>query len=202
MNKTLPLSQADEESLLAHVAALPLRDQALILAGLRTGLRITEVLSLNVGDVWRQGTVPSAVRIERRALKGGRSLHRRRIRSRIIPITPTLGLAISAYLAERAEGGVLDPSGPLFLSREGLGRLSRWQALRIVRGAILASGCDSHGCWGTHSLRKTFAGRVYRLTRHDVNLTRHLLGHTQLETTLRYLGVDETAGRAAVLQLG
>jgi integrase len=202
MRLTQALSSADEQRLISHLTFLPRRDQVLILSCLKLGLRISEILSLRIGDVLAGTSIRPSLTIERRFLKGGRNRRRRGVRSRAIPISPTLRESIQAYLSERSPDTPHCPSEPLFMSRIGHQALRRHQALRIIRGAIIEAGCNPFGNWGCHSLRKTFASRVYKFSGHDVNLTRQALGHSQLQTTLRYLGSDEAGVSEAVLALG
>jgi integrase len=44
--------------------------------------------------------------------------------------------------------------------------------------------------YGTHSLRRTKASLIYRKTK-NLRAVQLLLGHTSLESTVRYLGIDE-----------
>jgi site-specific recombinase XerC len=44
-------------------------------------------------------------------------------------------------------------------------------------------------CYGTHSIRRTKANLIYRQTK-NLRAVQLLLGHTKLESTVRYLGVD------------
>jgi integrase len=44
--------------------------------------------------------------------------------------------------------------------------------------------------YGTHSLRRTKASLIYRKTK-NLRAVQLLLGHTKLESTVRYLGIDE-----------
>lgn len=53
---------------------------------LHTGFRATELLSLNVGDVWHDGKIRTTVTVARRRLKGGRGRRRKAITSRTVPL--------------------------------------------------------------------------------------------------------------------
>ena len=72
----------------------------------------------------------------------------------------------------------MKPGEFLFTGRRGTARLvSEW---------IASIGLDSH-VFGTHSLRRTKATLIYRVTCAAVQL---LLGHTRIESTVRYLGIE------------
>jgi integrase len=51
-----------------------------------------------------------------------------------------------------------------------------------------AVGLDPHS-YGTHSMRRTKATLIYRRTR-NLRAVQLLLGHTKIESTVRYLGVE------------
>jgi integrase len=67
-----PLLENDEPLVIAALKDFSLRNQALIIFGLNTGFRITELLSLTVGQVWDAGKVKPQVRVLRAQLKGAR----------------------------------------------------------------------------------------------------------------------------------
>jgi integrase len=66
--------------------------------------------------------------------------------------------------------------------------LSTRQYARIVRGWIREIGLDA-SAYGTHTLRRTKAALVYRRTK-NLRVVQLLLGHTKLESTVRYLGIE------------
>jgi integrase len=53
---------------------------------------------------------------------------------------------------------------------------------------LTAIGLDPH-VYGTHSLRRTKATLIYRRTG-NLRAVQLLLGHTKVESTVRYLGID------------
>jgi len=59
---------------------------------------------------------------------------------------------------------------------------------RIVRGWIREIGLDA-AAYGTHTLRRTKASLIYRRTK-NLRAVQLLLGHTKLESTVRYLGIE------------
>jgi integrase len=77
----------------------------------------------------------------------------------------------------------------LFPSRLGLSRhLSTRQYARIVGAWVAEIGLDA-GAYGTHTMRRTKASLIYRRTR-NLRAVQLLLGHTRLESTVRYLGIE------------
>src|SRR5262249_7995583 len=77
----------------------------------------------------------------------------------------------------------------LFTSRRRLGEaLTTRQYARLVGKWIAGIGLDAH-VFGTHSLRRTKATLIYRRTG-NLRAVQLLLGHTRVEGTVRYLGIE------------
>lgn len=77
----------------------------------------------------------------------------------------------------------------LFPSRiKSLPHITTRQYARIVEGWIISIGLDNT-LYGTHSLRRTKATLVYKRTK-NIRAVQLLLGHNNLESTVRYLGVE------------
>ncbi len=66
--------------------------------------------------------------------------------------------------------------------------ISRRQYARLVRDWVSAIGLEPSG-YGTHSLRRTKAALIYRKTG-NLRAVQLLLGHTKVDSTVRYLGVE------------
>ena len=66
--------------------------------------------------------------------------------------------------------------------------LSTRQYARVVHQWVCAIGLDP-SCYGTHSMRRTKATLIYRRTK-NIRAVQLLLGHTKLENTVRYLGIE------------
>lgn len=77
----------------------------------------------------------------------------------------------------------------LFPSRlHGSDHLSTRQNARIVKAWVTAIGLDP-AMYGTHTMRRTKASLIYRRTK-NLRAVQLLLGHTKLESTVRYLGIE------------
>jgi integrase len=91
------------------------------------------------------------------------------------------------------------PGEFLFTSRRRPGEaMTTRQYARLVAECIAGIGLDPH-VFGTHSLRRTKATLIYRRTG-NLRAVQLLLGHTRIESTVRYLGIEvalasETLGR-------
>ena len=100
-------------------------------------------------------------------------------------LTADVRATLIAWL-ERRGGSAHDY---LFPSRVDLhGHMSTRQYARLVDEWVTAIGLRKAE-YGTHSLRRTKAAMIYRATG-NIRAIQILLGHTKIENTVRYLGVD------------
>jgi len=164
------------------------RDRAFFLLGIRTGFRVSELLSLRVADIVNAGEVAQSVSVKRRAMKG-------KTEGRTVPLHPEARAALAAWVRELRSLGAVAES-PLFMSREG-GAISRGQAWHILASAYQRAGV--FGRVGTHGLRKTFASRVYERLGHDLIRTQKALGHKAITSTVAYLSFAESEVNDAIL---
>lgn len=83
----------------------------------------------------------------------------------------------------------LRPADYLFPSRlHASPHLSTSQYARIVHRWVASIGLDD-AAYGTHTMRRTKASLIYRRTK-NLRAVQLLLGHTKLESTVRYLGIE------------
>ena len=87
-------------------------------------------------------------------------------------------------------GGGRKSGDYLFLSRIGGGRkpITTRHYARLMDSWISAVGLDAR-LYGTHSLRRTKVALIYRRTG-NLRAVQLLLGHTKIESTVRYLGIE------------
>jgi integrase/recombinase XerC len=135
-----------------------------------TGLRVSELVGLDVDDVDRAGLTV-------RVLGKGR-------KERIVPFGGRAAHALDVYLGRSAAR-----RGPLFTNRRG-GRLSARAVHGIVRRSAAASGIARRV--SPHTLRHTFATHLLDAGA-DLRVIQELLGHSRLSTTQRYthVGADQ-----------
>ncbi|MDE0012470.1 MAG: site-specific integrase [Candidatus Poribacteria bacterium] len=167
------------------------RNRGLFMLGVSTGGRISELLSLTIGDVYQNGKPVTDLLFEKSIVKGGEV-------SRAVPVNRDGRLAIDDLIAwHRQHYPNTDPNRPLFPSRHNSGTvpMHRQTAHDILKKAFIAAGLN--GKLATHSLRKSFAQRVYNKSG-DIYLVQELLGHKNISTTQKYLGVNYADARAAV----
>jgi integrase len=151
------------------------RDLALFNLAIDSKLRGCDVVSLRVDDVAPHGYAIDRATVRQR--KTGRPVK--------FEITEQTRQAIDDYLAECGKG----PGEYLFTGRRGKERsLSTRQYARLLSGWISGIGLDA-SLFGTHSLRRTKAALIYRRTG-NLRAVQLLLGHTKVESTVRYLGIE------------
>ena len=159
------------------------RNRSLFMLGVSVGGRISELLSLRIEDVWQNGQTVSDLLFQKRVVKGKET-------ARMIPVNADGQQAICELIRWHVECyGKLSPSRPLFMSRQGGEALSRSHAHRILEAAFRKAGLN--GKLATHSLRKTFAQRCFDACG-DIYQVSELLGHKNVETTKRYIGISYT----------
>lgn len=174
------------------------RDRVLLLLGVSCGLRIRELLSLTVGDVWTGQGVVRELFLQRARLKGGRSAKRRAIKGRRIPLADPVCDVIADHVARI---GAFEPSRALFASRQSRGRpMAQFNAYRRLREACAACGIDTAGV-STHSYRKSFAQSVYGKTK-DILLVQLAMGHASPLSTIAYLRSDQSKADHVIRELG
>lgn len=94
-------------------------------------------------------------------------------------------LSVEEWLKARPR----DRGANAFPSRvHGRPHLSARQYARIVRGWIEGAGMDA-SAYGTHSMRRTKVAQIYRKTG-NLRAVQLLLGHSKIESTVRYLGIE------------
>jgi integrase len=138
-------------------------------------LRGCDVVALKVEDVAPNGyALPRAMV---RQKKTGRPVR--------FELTEQTRQAVDDYL--KAAGK--QPDECLFTSRRRPGEaMTTRQYARLVGEWIAGIGLDPH-LFGTHSLRRTKATLIYRRTG-NLRAVQLLLGHTRVESTVRYLGIE------------
>ena len=167
------------------------RNRGLFMLGVSTGGRISELLSLQIGDVYQNQKPVTDLLFEKSIVKGGEV-------SRAVPVNADGRLAIDELASwHRKHYQNTEPNRPLFPSRHKSGTvpMHRQTAHDILKKAFIAAGLN--GKLATHSLRKSFAQRVYNKSG-DIYLVQELLGHRNISTTQKYLGVNYADARAAV----
>ena len=195
MKGTRPLDNDEIRSVsTCFTGTFEVRNRGLFVLGVSTGGRISELLSLQIGDVWQNGKPVSDMIYSKNIVKGGE-------RSRAVPVNRDGRGAIDDLIAwHRERYNTLNKSRPLFPSRQGKRPqpMSRRTAHNVLKAAYEAAGLNGH--LATHSLRKSFAQRLYEQSG-DIFMVQELLGHANVATTQKYLGVNYASARQAVEEM-
>lgn len=151
------------------------RDLALFNLAVDSKLRACDLVRLRVQDVANGGQVqPRAIVMQQKTKRPVQ-----------FEITEQTRASIMDWIhrSGRTAGDFLFPS-----SAHRPGHLGTRQYSRIVHGWVHDIGLDE-STYGTHSLRRTKAALIYRRT-HNLRAVQLLLGHTKIESTVRYLGIE------------
>ena len=151
------------------------RDLALFNLAIDSKLRGCDLVAITVGDIALSGSVRDRAVIVQR--KTGRPVQ--------FEITAQTREAVGAWITSHH----LTETDFLFPSRVRVKpHLSTRQYGRIVEKWVSSIGLDPKQ-YGTHSMRRTKASLIYKKTG-NVRAVQLLLGHTKLESTVRYLGIE------------
>jgi len=151
------------------------RELALFNLAIDSKLRACDLVKLRVRDVCHGQSVASRTTV----------LQQKTLRPVQFEITEPTREAVGAWIGHAG----LSSEGNLFPSRRhGSRHLSTRQYARIVDSWVRQLGLDT-ASYGTHTLRRTKATLIYRRTK-NLRAVQILLGHTKLESTVRYLGIE------------
>lgn len=187
MNIVQPIrDKAKLDAIKKILRASTLRNELLFVLGINTGLRISDLLALKVGDVLKNKEIV-VERIELREKKTGKI--------RYIALNRKTSRLIESYIKKERQAECYDQ--PLFLSQKGKA-ISRQHAYFILNEAAQAVGISDR--IGTHSLRKTFGYFAYKKGV-DLAMIQKLLNHSSQTETLRYIGITQEQMDEVVLEL-
>jgi integrase/recombinase XerC len=156
--------------------AIGIRDRAIIELFYSSGIRLSELVGLNMRDIdYKQGLM----KVRGKGKK-----------ERIVPVGDQAIVAVRAYLEKRCEISRTivknDYDGPIFISRIGT-RLSTRSVARILDKLVLSSGLGRK--ISPHTLRHTFATHMMEAGA-DLRAIQEFLGHESLSTTQKYTSVS------------
>ncbi|MFT3950815.1 MAG: tyrosine-type recombinase/integrase [Oscillospiraceae bacterium] len=160
----------------------PARDYCILTFFLNCGMRLSELVGINLGDISR----------ENRTLR----LFGKGSKERIVYINDACIAALDAYLPERA-ALVKHSAGQnaLFVSQK-FNRISRRRVQEIVESSLAAAGLGNTGVT-THKLRHTAATLMYQHGGTDTLVLKEILGHKSLATTEIYTHLSSESMKKA-----
>ena len=151
------------------------RDLAMFNLAIDSKLRGCDLVNLRVRDITHGNQIlPRAMVVQRKTQRPVQ-----------FELTEPTRLAVAAWI-EKAH---LKSEQYLFPSRiQSSPHVSTRQYARIVHHWVGAVGLDP-SIYGTHTMRRTKATLIYKRTK-NLRAVQLLLGHTKLESTVRYLGIE------------
>ncbi|MBA7695568.1 Tyrosine recombinase XerC [subsurface metagenome] len=163
------------DSILEEAKKHGYRDYTLIFFALNTGLRNSEVIGLDVEDVYPFGSVVEVLDLPARIAKGNKP--------RSIPLNDIIRDVLEIYLfgefdRKRISGG----KTPLFRSKWSNKRLGRIDFYQILERHSINS---IHRSCNPHMLRHTFATKL--IGQANIKVVQEILGHAGLQSTQVYL---------------
>jgi integrase len=151
------------------------RELALFNLAIDSKLRGCDLVALRVADISQGTTVlPRAIVLQKKTQRPVQ-----------FEITTQTRESVTSWI----EHAHLSAGQSLFPSRVSKSpHISTRQYTRIVKAWISSIGLDC-AAYGTHTMRRTKATLIYRRTK-NLRAVQLLLGHTKLESTVRYLGIE------------
>jgi len=135
--------------------------------GTNCGLRISDILALDVKDVRGKNFIQI---VEKKTGKFKK-----------FPVNSKLKPMLEQYTSGK------DPESPLFETKFG-NRLARVAAYFIIRSACREANLEDK--FGTHTMRKTFGYHHYKRFK-DIAMLQKIFNHSSPEITLRYIGIEQ-----------
>ena len=170
------LTTAEQRALLEATASHP-RDHLIVSVALGTGLRLGEIVGLNVGDVFfPDGTPRTRVRLRAEIAKGGRA-------GDVFLPDALAGKLARFWTHKAARRERLDPSAPLFCN-QGRRRISKRRVQVCFRAWQVLAGFSR--LYPFHGLRHSAVSAVYRASR-DLFLAQRFARHASPLTTVVYI---------------
>ena len=145
----------------------PVRDQLIIELALGTGLRVSEMASLKVEDLFLK--------------KGQNSLHVRNGKGgkdRLVQFSVALKTLILDYLNYRKS------SSPYLFASERGNQITASGIQQLFKKWVKKAGLPKQ--YSIHSLRHTYATRLYKASGYNLRLVQKQLGHSSVSTTQVY----------------
>lgn len=156
------------------------RDLAILTLFLNCGLRLSELVSINVIDIKNDTLTVIG--------KGDKE--------RTIYLNQACLEALNSYMKVRKIDGVKDDKDALFLSKRKQ-RISTKTVQYLVKKYIKSAGLDSSK-YSVHKLRHTAATLMYKYGHVDIRSLQSILGHESIATTEIYTHIDDESLRKAV----
>lgn len=157
------------------------RDYILFIIGITTGYRAGDLVKLKVRDV------KEAIRRKEFTIFEGKKMNTKNIREknrkpRSVELIPEVAKILKEYIKDKKDYEYMFPS------RKGTNKAIGVQAV----SNIIKEAAEYFGLYDitAHSMRKTYAYKIYIESGRDIVVVKELLGHSSIEETKRYIGLD------------
>ncbi len=186
-DKVLPKYLTEEQSVellesTQYQSDFPERDYCMVVLFLNCGMRLSELVGMNVGDI----------DLEHRQIR----LFGKGHKERMVYLNDACIEALQLYLNKRnTMEGLLPTEKAVFVTRRRKDRISNRRVEQLVTGAMKAAGLKG---FSTHKLRHTAATLMYQTGNVDILTLKQLLGHSSVGTTQIYTHLQEFQVRAAI----
>lgn len=182
LGKYLPVVLSVEEVRAILKAAPNERDRAILEVLYGCGLRVSEVCSLKISEVYLKDMFVKVMG------KGSKE--------RLVPMAPSTASAIMDYLSVRPESDA-GCEDVLFLNRFGRA-LSRVAVFKMVKSVALLAGVDKN--LSPHTFRHSFATHLIE-NGADLRVVQEMLGHESILTTEIYTHVDSATWQKEIKEI-
>jgi integrase len=150
------------------------RDLLLFVLGINTGIRVHDLLSLRVSDIWDETDMKEFLLLED-SLTG---------KAKPFYLNSSVYMELKTFMSLSN----FSSTDYLFKSKKNAQPITRQQAYRIINQAAKEAGIT--GKIGTHTLRKTFGYHAYRKGI-AISILMDIYHHHSPAETLRYIGIDK-----------
>lgn len=187
-----PLTEKEIQDILNNITGIhAIRDKCLFMLGLKTGFRISELLSIKIGDIYQHGMVTDTVTVQRKNMKG-------KTNGRTVPLHPEAKNHLYQLVSELKKLGYESKDNYLFQSQKPTNHpINRQRAQKIFEKAFQL--CKITGKVSTHSMRKTFAATMFDRLEGNIFKIQKALGHANINNTVKYLSFKQEEIDEAIL---
>lgn len=157
------------------------RNYVLFVLGCTTGYRAGDLVELRVRDI-KQAIKRKEITIMEGKKKNSKNIRERNRRPRTVEIVPKMEKILRNYIKNKKDYEYM------FQSRKGTNKPIGVAAV----SNLLKEAGEYFGLYDitAHSMRKTYAYKIYIESGRDIVAVKELLGHRSIEETKRYIGLD------------
>jgi integrase len=157
------------------------RDYVLFVLGIATGYRAGDLVSLQIRDV-KEALRSGYFRIMEGKKANSKNIRKCNMKPREVVIVVKLEKILKNYIKDKKDYEYMFPSRKGSYDHIGVPRVSN-----ILKEAGEAFGLDNITA---HSMRKTYAYCIFVESNYNIVVVKEMLGHSSIEETKRYLGLD------------